>query len=127
MRSVGLLQSLETLVILVMEDPTPSINPVNLESTRIYHNIQQTLIIKYPVQTCFALIKHKPIYAVACKVGQASSCEARIPYEHWFKSHFLHFQSRSLLMYLGKQQQMAQVLGSLHSHAELQESPRSWV
>uniref|UniRef100_A0A5F9D118 Kynureninase n=1 Tax=Oryctolagus cuniculus TaxID=9986 RepID=A0A5F9D118_RABIT len=47
---------------------------------------------------------------------KAMACSAGIPCGRWFESQLLHFPPRLLLMHLGKQRRMAQVLGPLHPH-----------
>lgn len=48
--------------------------------------------------------------------GQATSSDAGIPCECRFEPRLLYFPSRSLLMCLGKQPRMVQVLGSPATH-----------
>lgn len=51
--------------------------------------------------------------------GKKASCNTRIPNGLQFESQLLHFQFRSLLMHLGKKQNKAKVLASLHPEKRL--------
>uniref|UniRef100_A0A5F9CT17 LHFPL tetraspan subfamily member 3 n=1 Tax=Oryctolagus cuniculus TaxID=9986 RepID=A0A5F9CT17_RABIT len=53
------------------------------------------------------------------------TCSTSIAYEYWLEIWLLHFQSSLLLMCLGKQWRMAQVLGPCTHMGEMDEAPGS--
>lgn len=59
-------------------------------------------------------------------MGKWIGCNGRIPCGNNFKSWLLYFSSSYSLMHLEKQQEIVQVLRSLHTYRTLDKTPCSW-